>query len=125
MPPTVRNNKHCSTACVNCSNRKKRCSGTGPTCTFCAARGLQAPVFPPPCTHIGRAPALPHLQPNALPAAVPNPQLYMQLIQDGITFLSNFVWLELTGSSGAVCTPVNVFGAAIPPLVTGGNVLHG
>ncbi|EJD35126.1 hypothetical protein AURDEDRAFT_175807 [Auricularia subglabra TFB-10046 SS5] len=41
MPQSARNDKHCTSACVNCSIRKKRCSGTGPTCAFCAARGLQ------------------------------------------------------------------------------------
>ncbi|EJD47616.1 hypothetical protein AURDEDRAFT_163490 [Auricularia subglabra TFB-10046 SS5] len=41
MPPSARNNKHCTSACVNCSIRKKRCSGTRPTCASCAARGLK------------------------------------------------------------------------------------
>ncbi|EJD35134.1 hypothetical protein AURDEDRAFT_175814 [Auricularia subglabra TFB-10046 SS5] len=176
MAPSARNNKHCSSACVNCSNRKKRCSGTGPTCASCAARGLQCdwkadrrrvqtknagadglgrgaqaspihiaaspplvgwitqtqpPAFALPCAHIGPAPAFcsnagdQFLHPNEAQATVANLRPNTLLVHEDIPSASNFIWVEPPRWSGAVCTPVNAFGPAIPPLFTGSTVLRG
>ncbi|EJD39693.1 hypothetical protein AURDEDRAFT_171142 [Auricularia subglabra TFB-10046 SS5] len=170
MPPSARNNKHCSSACVNCSIRKKRCSGTGPTCASCTARGVQcdwkadrrrvqaknagadglgrgtqaAPIHPTkssplggwitqtqplafalPCAHIGPAPAFysnagdQFLHPNGAPHAVATFPPDLQPVREDITSASNSVWVEPPRWSGAVCTSVNAFGPAIPPLFTG------
>ncbi|EJD45128.1 hypothetical protein AURDEDRAFT_165670 [Auricularia subglabra TFB-10046 SS5] len=155
MPPSARNNKHCTSAYVNCSIRKKRYSGTGPTCPSCAARGLKCDwkadrrrvqaknagvdclgsdigetAFALPCAHIGPAPAFysnagdQFLHPNEALAPVSNIQPDSQLVGEDIASAANFVWVEPPRWSGAVCTPVNAFGLAIPPLFTGSSVLR-